>query len=380
MKRDQDVPSIHEHFEHLTDPRVNRTRRYPLINLIFIGICSVICGNETFTGMEVFGKARRKWLEKYLDLSEGIPSHDTFGDVFAAIDPEQFQKCLLDWITNLHQVTNGQIVAIDGKTLRGSYTDKDKKSAIHMVSAWATENHISLGQTVVEEKSNEITAIPKLLELIEVSGSLVTIDAMGCQTEIAKTIRSKEAHYVLAVKGNQERLYDDIDQGFSDESVTELSHPELSYHETEEKGHGRHERRRYYVLPVTDQIRDLKRWQDLSAMGMAVSDRITSEGREELEVRFYILSQRLEAKRFGEAVRSHWGIENHLHWQLDVTFHEDQNRVRKDHAPTNMSILNRTALSLLKNEKSVKNGIAIKRLKAGWDEQYLEKVLAGASR
>jgi predicted transposase YbfD/YdcC len=308
-----------------------------------------------------------------------IPSHDTFGDVFAALNPEQFQECLLSWITNLHQITGGQIVAIDGKTLRGSYTDKDKKSAIHMVSAWATENHISLGQTVVAEKSNEITAIPHLLELIEVSGSLVTIDAMGCQTEIAKTIRDKDAHYVLAVKGNQERLFDDINAAFANESATDFSHPDLSFHETEEASHGRHERRRYYVLPVTDQIRDRDRWQDLSAIGMAVSDRINSQGEEELEIRYYILSQLLEAKRFGEAVRSHWGIENHLHWQLDVTFHEDANRVRKDNAPANLSILNRTALSLLKNEKSVKHGIAIKRLRAGWDEQYLEKVIAGAS-
>lgn len=374
----QDVPSIHQHFEKLTDPRVERTKRYPLINLIFIGICSVICGNETFTGMEVFGKARRKWLEQYLDLSEGVPSHDTFGDVFAALNPEQFQECLLGWISDLHQITHGQIVAIDGKTLRGSYTDKDKKSAIHMVSAWATENHISLGQTVVEEKSNEITAIPKLLELIEVSGSLVTIDAMGCQTEIAKAIRAKDAHYVLAVKGNQERLYEDIDEAFAKESASDFSRPDRSFSETEEIGHGRHERRRYYVLPVTDQIRDRGRWNDLSAIGMAVSDRINPQGEEELEIRYYILSQVLEAKHFGEAVRSHWSIENHLHWQLDVTFHEDANRVRKDNAPANLSILNRTALSLLKNEKSVKNGIAIKRLKAGWDEQYLEKVIAGA--
>jgi predicted transposase YbfD/YdcC len=366
---------IEDHFNELTDPR-RREVTYPLINIVTIAVCAVICGADDFVAIAKFGNTKRDWFAKFLDLSAGIPSHDRFNAVLAAIKPVEFEKCFLSWITALHSITDGQVVAIDGKTLRRSFDAASSKSAIHMVSAWATANHISLGQVVVDAKSNEITAIPRLLEMLEISGSFVTIDAMGCQTEIAKKIVEQKADYCLAVKGNQPTLHNGVVDFFYDHMGDDFARTKARRHHTEEKGHGRDEARDYIICPVPDDLPDSDRWPVLRAIGIAMNY-IIRDGKECYESRYYILSKYVSAQRFAEMVRSHWGIENSLHWQLDVTFREDECRIRKGHADANFSILRRTALSLLKQETTAKVGIKNKRLTAGWDESYLEKVLLG---
>ena len=366
---------IQDHFATLTDPR-RREVTYPLINVVVIAVCAVVCGADDFVGIAKFGRTKRRWLAGFLDLSAGIPSHDRFNAILAAIKPAEFEKCLLSWITALHEITDGQVVAVDGKTLRRSFDKAGRKSAIHMVSAWATANHISLGQVVVDAKSNEITAIPKLLQLLEISGALVTIDAMGCQTEIARQIVEAKAHYCLAAKGNQPTLHQGLVDFFNEHLEDDFARTPVRRHETRETGHGREENRYYFVCPVPQDLPDRSRWAHLKAIGIAISN-TQRDGKDCNEVRYYILSQYVAARRFAEAVRSHWSIENRLHWQLDVTFQEDQCRVRKGHATANLSLLRRTALSLLKNEPTLKVGIKNKRLTAGWDDSYLEKVLFG---
>jgi predicted transposase YbfD/YdcC len=366
---------IHDHFAELSDPR-RREVTYPLINVVVIAICAVIGGADDFVAIAKFGRTKRAWFARFLDLSNGIPSHDRFNAILAALKPAEFEKCLLSWITALHAITGGQVVAIDGKTLRRSFDAASGKAAIHMVSAWATANHISLGQVVVDAKSNEITAIPKLLEMLEISGALVTIDAMGCQTEIARRIVAADADYCLAVKGNQPTLHQAIADFFDEHLEDDFARTRVRRHETSETGHGREEQRCYYLCPVPDDLPDRSRWARLKAIGMAINN-TRRDGKDSTEIRYYILSQYVAGGRFAEAVRSHWSIENRLHWQLDVTFQEDQCRVRKGHADANLSILRRTALSLLKNETTLKVGIKNKRLTAGWDESYLEQVLFG---
>lgn len=367
--------SIVEHFAGVTDPR-RREGSYPLINFLVIGVCAVICGVDDFVSMAEFASVKREFFARFLDLSAGIPSHDRFNAIFAAIKPAEFERCLLSWITALHEVTAGQVVAIDGKTLKRSYDKATSKSAIHMVSAWATANHISLGQTVVDQKSNEITAIPELLKIIELSGCLVTIDAMGCQVAIAQAIVDANADYVLAVKGNQKSLHNSIARYFKDHESDDFARVKMKRHGTHQRAHGREETRRYFTCPVPEQIADQPRWPKLKAIGMAVNETLRN-GKQTREVRYYLLSKNLTARAFGEAVRSHWSIENRCHWQLDVTFQEDQCRIRKGHADANFSSLRRTALSLLKNNHSRRVGIKNKRLIAGWDEDYLTEVLLG---
>jgi predicted transposase YbfD/YdcC len=366
---------IEDHFVELTDPR-RREGIYPLINVVTIALCAVICGADDFVAIARFGRTKRDWLARFLDLSEGIPSHDRFNAILAAIKPAEFEKCLLSWITALHEITAGQTIAIDGKTLRRSFDTATSKSAIHMVSAWATANQISLGQVVVDEKSNEITAIPKLLDILELSGCLVTIDAMGCQTEIAKNIVDAGGDYVLAVKGNQPTLHDGVRTFFERHLDQGFKRVKVGCHDTEERAHGRDTRRTYFVCTAPDDLPDRRRWKKLKAIGMAMTDTLR-DGRHTLEVRYYILSRKLSAKQFATAVREHWSIENKLHWQLDVTFGEDQSRIRKGHADANFSILRRTALSLLKNNHTLKLGVKNKRLSAGWDDDYLLQVLTG---
>jgi predicted transposase YbfD/YdcC len=366
---------IQDHFAELTDPR-RRKVTYPLINIVTIALCAVLSGCDDFVMIALWGQRKRKWLSKFLDLSEGIPSHDRFNAIFAAIKPAEFEKCLLRWITALHEITDGQVVAIDGKTLRRSFDAASSKAAIHMVSAWATANRVTLGQVIVDEKSNEITAIPKLLEILEVSGCLVTIDAMGCQTEIAEKIIDAGADYVLAVKGNQPTLHDGIVDFFIEHLEDDFADVKVSRHETHEKTHGRDTTREYFTCPVPEDLPDGSRWKNLAAIGMTTNVTVRN-GKETCETRFYILSQKLTGKRFAQAVRSHWSIENQLHWQLDVTFGEDQSRIRKGHADSNFSILRRTALSLLKNNHGAKVGVKNKRILAATSEEYLEEVLFG---
>jgi predicted transposase YbfD/YdcC len=366
---------IADYFTELTDPR-RREVIYPLVNVVVIAICAVICGADDFVAIAKFGRTKREWLARFLDLETGIPSHDRFNAIFAAIKPAEFEKCLLSWITALHEITDGQVIAIDGKTLRRSFDTANGKAAIHMVSAWATANHISLGQVVVDAKSNEITAIPKLLEMLELSGAMVTIDAMGCQTEIARRIVGAEADFCLAVKDNQPTLHQGIIDYFESHAEDDFEGVRMRYHTTDEKGHGREEARHYMICPVPEELPDRSRWPGLKAIGVAIN--VTKrDGKTVGENRYYILSKFVAASRFADAVRSHWAIENRLHWQLDVTFQEDQCRIRQGHADANFSILRRTALSLLKNETTLKVGIKNKRLSAGWDEAYLEKVLLG---
>jgi len=372
---DQLSAQIKNHFASLTDPR-RRKVTYPLINIVTIALCAVIAGADDFVTIATRGRQKRAWLSRFLDMTSGIPSHDRFNAVFKAIKPAEFERCLLSWVTSPHQVTAGQLVAIDGKTLRQSFDKADAKSAIHMVSAWATANHISLGQVVVDEKSNEITAIPKLLELLDVSGCLVTIDAMGCQAEIAGKIIEGEADYVLAVKGNQPTLHAGVVEFFLGHMEDDFARVKVSRHETKGHGHGRDEHRTYLVCDVPDDLPDRGRWKGLKRIGVAISDTVRG-GKACDDVRYYILSKRLSARSFGAAVRGHWGIENSLHWQLDMSFGEDRSRIRKGHADANFAVARRMALSLLKNEKSQKVGVKTKRLTAAWNEDYLEKVLFG---
>jgi predicted transposase YbfD/YdcC len=366
---------IQDHFQSLPDPRRLRVM-YPLINVVTIALCAVICGADDFVAIAEFGRQKKKWFAKFLDLSAGIPSHDRFNAIFAAIKPAEFEKCLLSWITDLQEITAGQVVAIDGKTLRRSYDTTNGKAAIHMVSAWATANCISLGQVVVDAKSNEITAIPQLLEILDVSGCLVTIDAMGCQTQIAADIVAGGADYVLAVKDNQPTLSDGVREFFEDQMEDDFARTKVSRHQTDEQGHGREELRSYYVCSVPDDLPDRGRWTKLMAIGMVISDTLRG-GKASLEIRYYILSKMMSARRFAATVRGHWGIENRLHWQLDVTFGEDQSRIRRGHADANFSILRRTALSMLKNNASKKLGVKNKRLTAAWNEDYLLEILLG---
>lgn len=366
---------VRVHFESLTDPR-RRDVTYPLMNVVVMTLCAVTSGADDFVAIAAWARTNQTWLARYLDMSAGVPSHDRFNAIFAAINPREFETCLLSWITALHEITSGQVIAIDGKTLRRSFDAASSKSAIHMVSAWATANHISLRQVVVDEKSNEITAIPKLLDLIEISGAIVTIDAMGCQTEIVEKIVSKKADCCIAVKQNQPTLHAAIEQHFDELIDADFSDAKVRQTATAEKGHGRVEQRYYAICPVPESVKQLSRWKKVRAIGMATNITVHS-GKEHTEIRYYILTRYISGQRFAEAVRSHWGIENSLHWQLDVTFREDDCRVRKGNSDANLSVIRRFALSMLKNEKSEKLGIKNKRLLAAWNNEYLAKVLFG---
>jgi predicted transposase YbfD/YdcC len=365
--------AFQHHFQDLQDPRVARTRKHPLINIVFMAVCGVLCGSNSFAAIHEFAIDRRNWLARYLDLTNGIPSEDTFARVLARLDPGAFETCLLSWMRAVQGVTENRLVAIDGKAVRGSADPETGRAAIHMVSAWATENKLSLGQVVVDEKSNEITAIPELLRLLDISGALVTIDAMGCQTEIAEEIREGGADYILAVKQNQPTLYERVEGAI--DAALERDAGEIAEHQTVETGHGRQETRTYAVVPAPESVDPEGRWRDLTAVGIAISERVDSKGRQGMETRYYILSRLVTAPEFATAVRGHWGIENNLHWQLDVSFREDECRVRRDHGPANLSVIRRFALGLLKHETSCRKGIEIKRLKCAGNDEYREKVL-----
>jgi predicted transposase YbfD/YdcC len=365
--------SFQQHFAELQDPRVERTRKHPLLNIVFIAVCGVLSGANSFAAIHEFAVDRRSWFARYLDLTNGIPSEDTLGRVLARLNPAEFEKGLLSWVQAVHEASEHRLIPIDGKTLRGSSDRRDGRAAIHMVSAWAAENQLSLGQVVVHEKSNEITAIPELLKLLDVAGALVTIDAMGTQKEIAATIRQGEGDYLLAVKQNQPTLYEQVDAAIT--TALENEAPDCDEHQTSEKGHGRQETRTYVIVPAPETVDPEGEWADLHAVGMAISERTDTKGRHSLETRFYILSRLLSAEQFAGAVRGHWGIENRLHWQWDVSFREDECRVHRDHAPANLSVIRRFALGLLKRETSCKRGIETKRLKCAANDEYREKVL-----
>ena len=371
----QSSPRIDHHFQSLTDPRRKKVT-YPLINIVTIALCATIAGADEFVAMAHWARLHKEWLAQFLDLSAGIPSHDRFNMIFRQLNPAEFERCLLSWLAALHDVSAGRLLAIDGKTARHSFDKATAKLALHMVSVWAVSQKLSIGCVAVEKKSNEITAIPEVLKLVELCGAIVTIDAMGCQTDIAEQIVEGGADYILAVKGNQKTLHEGIVEFFCDHLEDDFVRVSASRHETFERGHGREEHRTYYVCDVPENLPDASRWKGLTQIGMAISETVR-DGKPSDDVRYYILSQKTTARRFGTMIRSHWGIENSLHWQLDMSFGEDQNRTCKDHAAANLALLRRMGLSLLKNETSEKVGIKNKRLVAAWDTDYLHKVLFG---
>jgi predicted transposase YbfD/YdcC len=369
--------SILAYFADLEDPRTEHNLHHPLINIITIAILGVICGADTWVDIERYGQAKREWLAEFLDLRHGIPSHDTFGRVFQWLDAEQFQTRFMAWTRQLCQRTKGKLVALDGKKLRRSQDRLHQREGIWMVSAWVSENQLVLGQQRVDDKSNEITAIPELLAALDITGCIVSIDAMGTQTDIAKKIVKAKADYILPVKENQGTLYEDMAllfDGFEAENYVAVPHDTAK--QISEK-HDRREIRQCWVVSETEYRDYLRRgavWPKLTSLVKLLTIRITPK-KTEVSVRYFISSWTASAQQFLQRIRQHWQIENGLHWVLDIAFREDESRIRKDHAPQNMTILRHMAINLLKQETSIKVGIAAKRKMAGWDNAYLLKVL-----
>lgn len=363
-----------ECFSDLPEPRVERTREHKLIDIVVIAVCAVVGGAEGWTDVEAFGRAKFAWFKSFLELPNGIPSHDTFGRVFARLAPSAFEQAFVRWTQALSETLSEDVVALDGKTPRRSYDRAQGKTAIHLVSAWAAANRLVLGQVKTQDKSNEITALPELLKLLDIRGCIVTIDALGTQKSIAADIIEGGADYVLALKGNQDHLHHDVRNLFELAQETDFQGRPHDRHETVEKGHGRIEHRRYWTIPAPSWLLDFHPdWARLSTLGMVQSERHLGE-KVTRETRYYRLSLSSDAKRFAHAVRSHWGVENPVHWVLDVVFREDDSRVRVGNAPANLSLLRRIAMNLLRQEPS-KLSLKAKRKKAGWDIGYLTKVL-----
>lgn len=370
--------SIQECFADLPDPRVQGRTAHKLLDIIVITICAVICGADGWVDVEAYGKAKQKWLEGFLELPAGIPSHDTFGRVFSLLSPTELQRCFLKWVQAVAELTSGEVVAIDGKTARRSYARSREAGPLHMVSAWASANSLVLGQVKTEEKSNEITAVPKLLQLLDVKGCIVTLDAMGCQRDLAKQIRAGGADYVLALKGNQGSLHGEVREFFEDARRNDFRDLEFDYHETVEKGHGREEIRRCWTVSAPATLPGRENWEDLNTIALVESERHTQES-STTEARVFLSSLDSDAKQILGAVRDHWTVENALHWVLDIAFREDDSRIRTGHAPENLAVIRHLALNLLKQEKSTKRGIKVKRKKAGWDNDYLLMVIGASS-
>jgi predicted transposase YbfD/YdcC len=365
--------SLTDCFAHIQDPRLERTKLHLLEDILALTICAVVCGADTFVAVEQFGRAKHDWLKGLLRLSNGIPSHDTIGDVLARIDPQAFEQGFLDWVRGVAELSKGEVVAIDGKHLRRSYDRHSNKAAIKMVGAWAAENHLVLGQVKIDDNANEISTIPKLLAVLDVTGCIVTIDAAGCQRAIAEQIRDQGADYVLSLKDNQEGLHDEVATLF--QRLAGRDYRGCDKHQTLDGEHGRIEQRRGYALEIADRgLVDTDGWADLRSVLLVESERSLGE-KTTREQRLFISSLGADAQRLMEAVRCHWHIENQMHWVLDVAFSEDASRIRKDHAPENMATVRRMALNLLRQEKSLKVGVANKRLRAGWDEAYLRKIM-----
>ena len=374
---DQEKPqgTITEHFAELEDPRWHNVT-HQLLDILVIAICAAICGADGWGDVELFGKMREKWLREILELPNGIPSDDTFRRVFAALDAEQFQNCFMSWIEAVEGLTEGQVIAADGKALRRSHDRSLGKKALYMVSAWASASGLVLGQRKVDDKTNEITAIPELLDALDISGCIVTLDAIHCQTQTVETIIEKEADYVLPVKENQPKLLESLQALFEDPS--EMHWVECDHHRTVDKGHGRIEVRTCWStsdLDYLDYIATLAEWRGLQSIAMVQSERRIGNQKTTTR-RYFISSLQSDAKQLLNAISTHWGIENKVHWVLDVTFREDDSRIRKGNGAENFAVLRHIALNLLKQEKSTKLSLRAKRKRAAWDPDYLPKVLA----
>jgi predicted transposase YbfD/YdcC len=369
------MAALKKSFSELTDPRVQHSIEHCLIDIVLITICAVICGAESWVDIENYGLAKQEWLSGFLALPNGIPSHDTFERLFARLRPAEVQQCFMNWVDTVFDWTDGSVIRVDGKTLRGSYECGGKRGMIHMVSAWASLNRVVLGQRKVHEKSNEITAIPELLRILDLTGAIVSIDAMGCQTEIAAQIVEQEGDYVLALKGNQGHLHEAVQQRFEVARQQDFQDIQHDTYETEEHGHGRQEVRRYWVMGETESLPGAEKWSKLTAIGCVesqrqIDDKITRE------FRYYLLSLPLSAEGFADTVRGHWSIENQLHWILDVGFHEDQARSTAGHSAENLAVIRHIAVSLLAQDESSTGGTRAKRLKAGWNDRYLLQLLS----
>jgi len=359
-----------EIFSSLSDPRIDRTKVYPLETIIFLTISAVVAGAETFVDVEDFGNLKLNWLKKYVPCPDNrIPSHDTIGNFYSRLDPKEFESCFVNWVSQVCGISQGELISIDGKTLRGSYDKYDNKAPIHMISAWASKNEVVLGQLKVTEKSNEITAIPTLLDVLEIKGAIISIDAMGCQTKIAEKIIEEGANYILALKGNQEALKEQV------EPIFDIATPFSQYEHTE-KNHGRIEHRKCSILTDLNLIEEAQNWKGIKAVVKIESSRMdVLTEKQTHETRYYITSLHTDAKHMNQLIRGHWAIENKLHWTLDVLFNEDLSRVRKDNAPENFSIIRRIALNLIKLDKTPKVSQRIKRHRAAWSESFLEHLL-----
>jgi len=364
--------TIKHHFRKLKDPRINRHKRHHLLDIIIVALCAVLCGAKDWQQVEAFGKLRLDWLRRFIALANGIPSHDTFERVFDRIDPSAFHQCFQQWVAAFAEKLHIKHIAIDGKTVRGSR--RNTLGPLHLVSAWASEHHLSLGQVATEAKSNEITAIPELLELLDLHGAIVTVDAMGCQKAIASKIVERGGNYLLVAKDNQPTLVNNIQKAVGDALETDFQGLRHDQYSTEDKGHGRVEKRHYTILIDPPGIEQKEEWKDLRVVGMVARERQVGEAEPTLEVSYFISNTVQSAKTYAKALRNHWGIENNLHWQLDVTFAEDANRFTKRNGAQNLALLRKLALMMLKRHPS-KQSLAGKQWNAALNPEFLEEVL-----
>jgi len=371
------VETISTCFADLEDPRVQASCDHLLSDIIAITILAVTCGADDWTDLETFGQLRRDWLKTFLELPNGIPSHDTFQRVFGLLNRNQFAACLFQWTQAIHEATGGKLIAIDGKALRRSFARKSGKAMLHLVTAWSSENGLTLGQVAVEDKSNEITAIPELLKLLSLKGSTVTIDAMGTQKEIARQIREQQGHYVLALKGNQSGLQEDMQALFDKGMTTNFAQMKHEVYETRETGHGRTDDRTCHVIEIPKDHPQREVWKDLRTLAVTVSRRVVGE-QESWESRLYVSSHAPRARMLATAIRRHWSIENGQHWILDVTFGEDARRQQDRNGAANLGAVRRLAVSLLRQDKTLRRGAKCKRMACALDPNYLLRIIRNA--